>query len=60
MDKPSRGGNKSTRLLIDATKSMDRPRADEYGGGRFALVAYPDDDTTNMVRKKWDKYGIKV
>ena len=59
-DRLGPGGNKGTRLLIDATKSIDRPRADEYGGGRFALVAYPDDDTMNMVRKKWDKYGIKV
>ena len=59
-DRLSAGGNKGTRLLIDATKSIDRPRADEYGGGRFALVAYPDDDTMNRVRKNWDKYGIKT
>jgi UbiD family decarboxylase len=59
-DRLSAGGNKGTRLLIDATKSIDRPRADEYGGGRFPLVAYPDDDTMNKVRKNWDKYGIKT
>jgi UbiD family decarboxylase len=59
-DRLSAGGNKGTRMLIDATKSIDRPRADEYGGGRFATVAYPDDDTMNRVRKNWDKYGIKT
>ena len=54
------GGNKGTRLLIDATKSIDRPRADEYEGGRFALVAYPDEETMKKVRDNWEKYGVKA
>lgn len=58
-DRLGPGGNKGTRLLIDATKSIVGPRAKEYGGGRFAIVAYPDDHTMNMVRKNWAKYGIK-
>lgn len=59
-DRLSAGGNKGTRLLIDATKSILRPRADEYKGGRFALVAYPDDDTMKKVKSNWSKYGIKA
>ena len=57
-DRLSRGGNKGTRLLIDATKPIDRPRTDEYWGEKFALVAYPDKDTMQKVRNNWDKYGI--
>lgn len=52
------GGNKGTRLLIDATKPIDRPR-DEYFGERFPPVAYPDAATMERVRKNWEKYGIK-
>jgi 3-polyprenyl-4-hydroxybenzoate decarboxylase len=52
------GGNKGTRLLIDATKSILRPRAAEYHGGRFAITAYPDEETMNKVRKNWNRYGI--
>jgi 4-hydroxy-3-polyprenylbenzoate decarboxylase len=58
-DRIGPGGNKGTRLLIDATKPIDRPRTDEYFGDRFAKVAYPDEETMNMVRKNWAKYGIK-
>ncbi len=53
------GGNAGTRMLIDATKSILRPRTDEYEGGRFAMVALPDDETMDKVRKNWAKYGIK-
>lgn len=42
---------KGIRLLIDATKPIDRPRADEYWGERFAVVTYPDDETMDKVRK---------
>jgi UbiD family decarboxylase len=52
------GGNKGTRLLIDATKAIDRPRSDELFGERFAPVAYPDKDTMDMVIKNWAKYGL--
>ena len=37
------------------TKSIDRPRSDKLFGERFALVAYPDKDTMNMVKKNWQK-----
>jgi len=57
-DRLGHGGNKGTRLLIDATKPIDRPRADEYLGERFAIVAYPDKETMQKVRSNWDKYGI--
>jgi UbiD family decarboxylase len=53
------GGNKGTRLLIDATKTIDKPRSDKLFGERFAPVAYPDKDTMDMVRKNWRKYGFK-
>ncbi len=53
------GGNKGTRLLIDATKAIDKPRSDKLFGERFAPVAYPDEDTMDMVRKNWRKYGFK-
>jgi len=54
------GGNKGTKLLIDATKAIDKPRSDKLFGERFAVVAYPDEDTMKMVHNKWDKYGIKT
>ncbi len=53
------GGNKGTRLLIDATKAIDKPRSDKMFGQRFPLLAYPDQDTMNLVRKNWAKYGFK-
>ena len=52
------GGNKGIRLLIDATKSIDKPRSDKLFGERFAKVAYPDEETMNRVREKWSEYGI--
>lgn len=58
-DKMGPGGNKGTRLLIDATKPIDRPRSEEYWGEKFAVVAYPDDETMTKVRDGWEKYGIK-
>ena len=54
------GGNKGTRLLIDATKPIDKPRSDEYWGEKFAVVAYPDDETMGKVRGKWSQYGISA
>lgn len=52
------GGSKGIRLLIDATKPIENPRAKEYGGEKFAIVAYPDDETMDKVSKNWNKYGI--
>jgi hypothetical protein len=46
-------------MIIDATKPIDRPRADEYSGERFAIVAYPDDETMKKVRQDWAKYKIR-
>ncbi|RJR30910.1 MAG: UbiD family decarboxylase [Desulfobacteraceae bacterium] len=57
-DKMGPGGNKGTRLLIDATKPIDRPRSDEYWGEKFAVVAYPDGETMKRVRERWGQYGI--
>ena len=59
-DRLGYGGNKGMRLLVDATKPIDRPRVDEYFGEKFAVVAYPDEETMTMVRKDWDKYGIGI
>jgi 3-polyprenyl-4-hydroxybenzoate decarboxylase len=59
-DRISAGGNKGTRLLIDATKPIDRPRVDEYWGEKFAVVAYTDKETMKSVREKWKNYGIKL
>ena len=54
--KLSAGGNKGTRLLIDATKAIDRPRSDVLLGERFAKVAFPDENTMNLVNKRWKEY----
>jgi UbiD family decarboxylase len=54
------GGNKGTKLLIDATKPIDKPRSDKLFGERFAVVAYPDEDTMKLVRSKWNHYGIET
>ncbi len=56
----SAGGNKGTRLLIDATKPQDYPRDPAWFGQKFAVVCYPDDETMKNVRAKWSKYGIKT
>lgn len=58
-DRIGPGVNKGIRLLIDATKPIENPRAEEYWGEKFAVVAYPDDETMDKVRKKWAEYGIK-
>ena len=50
--------NKGERLLIDATKPFDNPKAAEWFGLKFAPLAYPDDETMEKVRKHWKKYGI--
>jgi UbiD family decarboxylase len=54
------GGNQGTKLLIDATKSILRPRSDKLFGEKFAKVAQPDEETMKMVREKWAKYGVKL
>lgn len=59
-DKVGAGGNAGTRLLIDATKSILKPRVPEYGGERFPQVAYPDEETMKRVRENWNKYGIRT
>jgi 3-polyprenyl-4-hydroxybenzoate decarboxylase len=48
-----------TKLLIDATKAIEKPRSDQLFGEKFAVVAYPDKDTMAKVRKNWKEYGIK-
>ncbi|MCL5960776.1 MAG: UbiD family decarboxylase [Chloroflexi bacterium] len=53
------GGNKGTRLLIDATKAIDKPRSDKLFGERFAPVAYPDKDTMDRIKRNWKEYGFK-
>jgi len=58
-EKLSAGGNKGTRLLIDATKPIDRPRATEYFGEKYPPIAYPDAETIKKVKDNWEKYGIK-
>ena len=54
------GGNKGTRLLIDATKPIDRPKSELLLGERFAPVGYPDEETMAMVKERWGNYGIKL
>jgi len=54
------GGNKGTKLLIDATKPIDKPHSDKLFGQKFAVVAYPDTDTMKNVRARWDQYGINL
>jgi UbiD family decarboxylase len=52
------GGNKGTRLLIDATKPIDNPRSDLWMGEKWPPVAYPDEATMKYVRENWARYGI--
>ncbi len=59
-DRLGPGGNKGIRLLIDATKPIDRPRSEEYWGEKFPPVAYPDAETMQKVRARWREYGIGV
>jgi 3-polyprenyl-4-hydroxybenzoate decarboxylase len=57
-DCTGRDGNKGNRLLIEATKPINRRGADEYFGERFAIFAYPYRDTMKYVHSNWEKYGI--
>jgi 3-polyprenyl-4-hydroxybenzoate decarboxylase len=57
-DRIGPGVSKGIRLLIDATKPIENPRTEEYWGERFAVLAYPDDETMDKVRKNWDRYNI--
>ena len=59
-DRLGLGGNKGIRLLINATKSIDRLRVGEYLGEKFAIIAYPHDERMRKVRKRCEEYGIKV
>lgn len=52
------GGNKGTKLLIDLTKPIEKPRSDLLFGEKFAVVAYPDKDTMQLVRRRWKEYGF--
>jgi len=52
------GGNMGTKLLIDATKPIEKPRSDKLFGEKFAVVAYPDENTMKLVRRRWKEYGI--
>ncbi|MFH0914416.1 MAG: UbiD family decarboxylase [Chloroflexota bacterium] len=47
-----------TRLLIDATKKLTNPRTDQWFGERFAPTCYPDEETTRLVKSRWQEYGI--
>ena len=58
-DRLEPGGNKGIRLLIDATQPIGRPRAEEYFGQKFAIIAYPDQETIKKVRENWEKCGIQ-
>ena len=49
-DRLGPGGNKGTRLLIDATKPVDRPRAEEYGGRNLPWLPIP-------MLKQWKTSG---
>jgi hypothetical protein len=48
-----------TKLLIDLTKPIEKPRSDLLFGEKFAVVAYPDKDTMQLVRRRWSEYGLK-
>ena len=52
------GGNMGTKLLIDATKPIEKARSDKLFGEKFAVVAYPDENTMKQVRSRWKEYGI--
>jgi len=47
----SAGGNKEIRLLINATKSIEKLRAEEYWGERFFHIADPDKIVMKKVRE---------
>jgi len=47
-----------TKLLIDATKPIEKPRSELLFGERFAVVAYPDKDTMRRVGDRWKEYGF--
>ena len=53
------GGNMGTKLLIDATKAIERTRSELLFGEKFAVVAYPDAETIERVDKRWKKYGLE-
>ena len=49
-----------THLLIDATNWLGYPKHEEWQGERFPPVCYPDEKTMEMVKSRWQEYGIKV
>ena len=49
-----------THLLIDATKWLGYPKTEEWHGERFAPVCYPDEKTMELVKNRWQEYGIKT
>jgi len=59
----SAGGNKEIRLLINATKSIERLRAEEYWGERFFHIADPDKivmkKSKRKLRRVWNTIDSK-
>lgn len=49
----------AVRLLIDGTKFIGNPRAEEWGGEKFAPVAYASKELLQSIRSRWEEYGIK-
>ena len=47
------------RLLIDATKPIhENPPAERWNNERFPMLSYPDDETMNKVKKRWEELGL--
>jgi len=47
-----------TRMIVDATKYFGHNRTEKWFGQKFAPVCYPDDNTMELVNKRWKEYGI--
>jgi len=52
--------NKGLKMLIDATKPYEWPRAKEWFGEKYPPLAYPDDETMELVKNRWGEYKIDL
>jgi len=52
--------NKGWRVLFDCTKPIDWPRSDKWFGEKYAVVARVDNETMQVVQKRWAEYNIKL
>ncbi len=57
---PKYGTGKWTRVLIDATRSWELEKREEYGNRRYPPINKIDPELEKKIRSRWHEYGIGI